>query len=59
MKKFRVDVYNQYWQGTLQKRMYIEAENEAEARSKGYDEYCKTLIVAPLAQPCLEVMICQ
>lgn len=59
MNKYRVDVYKDFWNCDLLRRMYIEAENEKEARSKGYDLYCKSLIFRPLAQPCLEVMICK
>ena len=57
MKKYRVDVFDQWWNGRLQARYYIEAESEADARSKAYDKYVKTLICAPLNIPAFETML--
>lgn len=55
MKKYQVKIYNNFWNKELQKSLIVHAENELEARNKGYEIYCRGLVCYPLAQPYLQV----
>lgn len=57
MAKYRVDVFDDFWHAQLQKRIYLEANSEAQARSKGYGLYIRGLLFPPIFCPCIEVNI--
>ena len=57
MKKFRVDVFDKWYNGNLLNRLYIDAESETEARNKAYFIWERSLICTPLNTPCFNIML--